>query len=99
MTTLSSEERVPDSRRRRARQGCTEETAQAREGCGFFRKPATVEDSQQIPPALVVERSQPPVVEDEHLDLGEESDQFEVAAIGSGEGEFLEQGVDPTVVS
>ena len=52
---------------------------------------ALVEDFQQIPPALVVERSQPPVVEHQDLDLGERGHQLEVATVGPGEGEFREQ--------
>lgn len=52
---------------------------------------ALVEDFEQVAAAFIVERRQAPVVEDEDLDLGQGRHPFKIAAIGAGEGEFLEQ--------
>jgi antirestriction protein ArdC len=52
---------------------------------------AVIEQVQQVAPPFVVEQSQAPVVEDEHLDLGEGGHEFEVAPVDPGAGQFVEQ--------
>lgn len=52
---------------------------------------AFVQEFQQVAAAGIIEQGQPPVVEHQHLDLGQGRHQRDEAPVGVGDGEFLQQ--------
>ena len=58
---------------------------------------AVVEDFEQVAAILIAQAAEAPVVEHEDVGAGEAGEETDVAAVGMGEREFLEEARDAAV--
>ena len=58
---------------------------------------AIFEEFEEVAAILIAERAEAPVVEDEDVGAGEAGEEADVAAVGVGEREFLEEARDAAV--
>src|SRR5438034_11514444 len=58
---------------------------------------AILQDLEEVAALRILDRRQPPVVDDEDIEAGELGEQADVGAIGPGQGELVEEARSPAV--
>src|SRR5437773_1125423 len=58
---------------------------------------AILQELEEVAALRILDRRQPPVVDDEDIEAGELGEQADVGAIGPGQGELVEEARSPAV--
>ena len=74
-------------------------TASRNQGPGDtgYARSAILQDLEEVAALRILDRRQPPVVDDEDIEAGELGEQADVGAIGPGQGELVEEARSPAV--
>jgi len=52
---------------------------------------AILQDLEEVTALLILDRREPPVIDDEDVEAGQLGEQADVGAVGPGQGEFVEE--------